>query len=161
MGLFALASTATAEVVYTPVNATISGKGSIKLDVNHDGITDFVLHSVSQLTVCGNRGGFTGSTKLMPKNGGGVVVSHLNFADVEASGVPVEGNSTFYGRKTIVTQFFICSGGSQTVSGYLGLEFQINGQVHYGWAQVHIHAGFGGRTGDMETTLMRRSLARK
>ena len=67
ISLLALASTAAAEVVYTQVNASISGKGSIKLDLNHDGITDFVLHSVSQLTVCGNRGGIYGLHKADAK----------------------------------------------------------------------------------------------
>jgi hypothetical protein len=28
--------------------------------------------------------------------------------------------------------------------GYLGLEFQINGRTHYGWAQVIINAGYRG-----------------
>jgi hypothetical protein len=77
MSLLALAPTAAAEVVYTPVNVTISGNGSIKIDLNHDGITDFVLRSVSQVTVCGNRGGLIGSTKITPTIGDGVVVSAL------------------------------------------------------------------------------------
>jgi hypothetical protein len=34
--LLAFASHAAAEVIYTPVNVTISGKGSIKINLNHD-----------------------------------------------------------------------------------------------------------------------------
>jgi hypothetical protein len=153
ISMLALASTAAAEVVYTPVNVTISGKGSIKFDLNHDRLNDFVLHSVAQVTSCGNRGGLKGSSKLTPVSGDGVVVSQLDFAAVLASGIPVDGNSTFYGRKAIVTQFFFCQTGSETVSGYLGLEFLINGQVHYGWAQIYIHASFS-EQGFIETTLV-------
>ena len=155
MGLLALSSTAAAEIVYTPVNVTISGTGSFKLDLDHDGVNDFLLRLVAKVTACGNRGGFMGSTKITPTAGDGVVVSHLNFAAVLASGAPVDGSSTFYPKKAIVTQFFLCPSGSESVSGYLGLEFQINGQTHYGWAQVNIHASYGGRgSGDMESTLL-------
>ena len=153
-GLVASASTAAAEIVYTPVNATISGTGNIKLDLNHDGIPDFVLRSVSTLTICGNRGELRGVTRLTPKSGGGVVVSDLDFAAVMPAGIPVGKNSMFYDKKTIVTQFFICSAGTKDVSGYLGVEFPLNGKLHYGWLQISIHARFFQTAGDMETTLL-------
>lgn len=154
MSLLFSAPTARAEVVYTPVNVTISGNGSIKLDLNHDGIKDFVLRSVSQVTVCGNRGGFLGSTKITPTKGDGVVVSHLNFAAVLGSGISIDSTQTFYNAQTVVTQFFICSSGTQHITGYLGLEFQINGQIHYGWAQVDIYAHYNYRSFGMSTTLI-------
>jgi hypothetical protein len=53
----------------------------------------------------------------------------------------------------VIGQFFLCPMGSYQVSGYLGLEFQIKGQTHYGWALVSIAAVFNGRTGSMETKL--------
>jgi hypothetical protein len=34
----------------------------------------------------------------------------------------------------VIGQFFLCPMGSYQVSGYLGLEFQIKGQTHCGWA---------------------------
>lgn len=154
VGLIVSAWPAEAKVVYTPVNVTISGNGSIKLDLNHDGITDFVLRSVSQVTVCGNRGGLIGSTKITPTIGNGVVVSHLNFAALLGSGIPIDASATFYDARTVVTQFLICSSGSQHVAGYLGLEFQINGQTHYGWAQVDVYASYNFRGHVMRTTLV-------
>ena len=53
----------------------------------------------------------------------------------------------------MIGQFFLCPMGSYQVSGYLGLEFQIKGQTHYGWALASIAAVFNGRTGSMETKL--------
>jgi hypothetical protein len=154
MSPLAFVPTAAAEVVYTRVNVTLSGTGSIKLDLNHDGITDFVLHSASQLTTCGDRGGLIGSTIITPTTDDGVVVSHLDFAAVLGSGIPIGASATFYKARTVVTQFFICSSGSQHVAGYLGLEFQINGQTHYGWAQVSIDAHYQFQGTGMRTTLV-------
>lgn len=153
--LSALAGPAHAEVVYTPVGVTINGNGSFKIDLNHDGVTDFVLRSVSQLTICGNRGGLIGSTTIKPAiTGNGVVVSHLDFAAVLPSGVPIDNTDTFYMSKAVVTQFFLCEFQQTQVAGYLGLEFQINGKTHYGWAQIQIYAQFGIQTGSMRTTLV-------
>lgn len=127
LSLLTFASIAAAEVVHTPVNVTISGNGSINLDLNHNGSRDFVLHSLSRVGECGNRDGLLGGTKITPTTGDGVVVSHLNFAAVLGSGIPIDASATFYNGRTTVTGFFICSSGHQYVAGYLGLEFQING----------------------------------
>jgi probable HAF family extracellular repeat protein len=156
MSLLAFTPTATAEVVYTPVNVTISGNGYIKIDLNHDGVKDFVLHSASFTTVCGILGGpaLTGSTKINPTTGDGVRVSHLDFAAVLASGISIDASETFYKAQTIVTQYLICWGSSRHVAGYLGLEFQINGQTHYGWAQVDIYAYDNSWRRGMRTTLI-------
>jgi hypothetical protein len=158
MSMLVCAPTAAAEVVYTPANVTFSGNGSIKLDLNHDGITDFVLRSVSQVAACGNRHGLIGSTKITPTTGDGVEVSHLDFAAVLASGIPIDASATFYNARTRVMQFFICSSGSRHVAGYLGLEFQINGQTHYGWAQVKIDAYYMFHMGIKVLTGMRTTL---
>lgn len=153
--LFAFAGSAGATVVYTPANVTLSGNGNINLDLNHDGITDFVIRSVSQGTVCGMLGSaLTGSTKITPTTGDGVVVSELDFATVLASGVPVSGSSLFYNARAVVTQFFFCRGHSEHIAGYLGLEFLINGKTHYGWAQVSIDAYYNWRGYGMHTTLI-------
>jgi len=149
--------TAGAEVVYTQVNVTISGSGSIKINMNHDGTRDFVLQSASWPTTCGilGRGALMGSTKITPTTGNGIVVSQLGFAAVLASGISIDSSSTFYNAQSVIMQFFICSGGaSKHLAGYLGLEFQINGQTHYGWAQVSIDAHDNYRGSGMSTTLV-------
>ncbi len=152
--LLAFASTAAAEVVYTPANVTLSGNGSIKIDLNHDAVTDFVLQSSFKSAYCGTvGGGYTGTTQISPTIGDGIVVSHLNFAALLARGTAVGASSIFYNARSRVAQLKACGSTSKFAAGYLGLEFQINGQTHYGWAQVAIsvHAGF--RPG-MSTTLI-------
>ena len=153
MSLLAFAPDAAAEVVYTPVNVFLSGNGSIKIDLNHDGITDFVLRSHSQVTACGNRGGLIGSTTITPTAGDGVVVSHLDFAALLTSGAQIDSSASFYKSKAVIAQFFLCEFGAYNVSGFLGLEFQIKGQTHYGWAEVSVAAQFGTTHGTMHTTL--------
>ena len=154
ISLVAFASTAVADVVYTPANVTLSGNGSIKIDLNHDAITDFVLRSALTAAYCGTvGGGYTGTTKIVPAMGDGVVVSHLNFAALLASGISVDASSTFYNAGTIVARLTACNSSSKSASGYLGLEFLISGQIHYGWAQVAISVHSGFRPG-MRTTLI-------
>ena len=154
MSLLALASTAAAEVVYTPANVTLLGNGSISIDLNHDSVTDFVLQSVLKPAYCGTvGGGYTGSTQITPTTGDGIVVSHLNFAALLASGTSVDASSTFYNAQTKVAQLVACGSSSKYVDGYLGLEFQVAGRTHYGWAQVDIVVYSGFRHG-MRTTLI-------
>jgi hypothetical protein len=136
-GVLTLQSTAAASVVHTGVNATVSGTGYIKIDLNHDGITDFVLHSSSVTTLCGNRGGQLDKTNIKPTLGDGVVVSHSNQAALLARGIPINANSTFYQLAAVVA-YFACE--SRYIAGYLGLEFQINGHTHYGWAHIIVNA---------------------
>lgn len=148
--VLSLLSTAAASVVHTAVNVTLSGNGYIKIDLNHDGVTDFVLHSSSVPTLCGNRGGQIDKTNIKPTLGDGVVVSNSNRAALLAGGIPINANSTFYQLPAVVA-YFVCE--SRYLTGYLGLEFQINGHTHYGWAHVIVDA-LGIHGSGLTTTLV-------
>jgi hypothetical protein len=149
MSLLFSAPTARAEVVYTPVNVTISGNGSIKLDLNHDRTKDFVLQSVSQGVYCNfDRQGYAGSTTIKPHAGGGVV------APVMGTGISIDSQQTFSKAKTEIMRFHLCSPDLRRAFGYLGLAFQIDGQTHYGWAQVDILVYYNGHTFATNTTLI-------
>src|SRR5215469_15687861 len=52
LSLLALGSATEAEVIYTPANITITGNGSLKLDLNHDGITDLTIVSYGKALFC-------------------------------------------------------------------------------------------------------------
>ena len=150
VGVLSFVSTAAASVVHTSVNVTLSGNGYIKIDLNHDGVTDFVLHSSSVGTYCGNRGGLINKTNIKPTLGDGVVVSHSNRAALLGRGIPISATSTFYQQAAVVA-YFVCE--SRYITGYLGLEFQINGHTHYGWANVIIDAP-GPHGSGLRTTLV-------
>jgi hypothetical protein len=43
VGILALVQPAEAKIIYTPAHRTIPSGGHYQLDLNHDGVTDFVL----------------------------------------------------------------------------------------------------------------------
>ena len=86
--------------------------------------------------------------------GNGVVVSHLDFAAVLPSGVPIDNTDTFYLSTVVATQFHLCEFQGTHVAGYVGLEFMVNGEAHYGCAQIQIDVSCGITKGSMSTTLV-------
>ena len=60
-----------ANVVYTPVNVTVSGNGIIKIDLNHDGKVDMSIVASGRSTLCTTGRGSTGSVYGMPSSGAG------------------------------------------------------------------------------------------
>src|SRR5947209_6710238 len=65
-----------AKIVYTPVNATLSGSGHFAIDVNHDGIRDFYIQATSAPIYCGTGGGgIGGKVTITPATGNGVVAN--------------------------------------------------------------------------------------
>jgi hypothetical protein len=140
VGFLAFARPMEAKVVYTPVNVTLSGNGYLTLDLNHDRINDFTILAASQVTACGTlRHRLLGSAKISPTTHNGIVVSNSDIAALLQSGIDINSSQSFYKGQTVITQFSFCYG-YYRVDGYLGLEFQINGQIHYGWAQVFVNA---------------------
>lgn len=145
---------AEAEVIYRPVDVDFAGTGFLKFDLNHDGVRDFDLHSTSKVTSCEHReGGLIGDTYITPAMGNGVVVSKRHLAAVLPSGVPIDDTSTFYNGQATVARLVACDLTKQ-VAGYLGLEFQIDGQTHYGWAQIEVFVSDYFRGPVMDTTLV-------
>ena len=124
---------ASAKVLYTPF--AVSGNGSIPIDLNHDGTTDFTVHEILKDFSCGNRGGLTMTVAIGSND---VVVSSSNRAAVLPSGILINSSSTFHNLTTLITTS-TCLSGSRQVAGYLGLRFPINGQPHYGWALLEVN----------------------
>ncbi len=138
----ALAIPAQARIVYTPVNVTLPN-GDYPIDLNHDGITDFVLRRYSGPCPIGP--GYLYFLQVAPHPGGGIVGT--NDAAALPSGVQIDSSQIFYGSTALMYQKALgCGGGIHgrwldAYRLYLGLKFLIAGQVHYGWAQLSTHAG--------------------
>jgi probable HAF family extracellular repeat protein len=159
--------TSTGGIVYTPTNVTISGDGSIKLDLNHDGITDFTITASDGYSMCYFANEFHGTDTLFPATGNGVVASNGSVAAL-GSGTLVGSSDSFQTTQTLIGSFVFgpgfppclsylrgwCHGTISSKScsrtAYMGLEFKINGQVHYGWAYLEIYAA---APGTFNTTL--------
>jgi hypothetical protein len=159
VGLLGLARPAQARVIYTHAHTTIPlNGGPVALDLNRDGQTDF---SLSLRTVS-----TTDSRKLLadvaPGNQSNAVwgrgtfsTSRAGFAGEFAAalrrGFIIGPNNAYFQRgKSGLIGFArgyfpsqgTLTGGQwfQTKHRYLGLQFLIEGQVHYGWARLDVPA---------------------
>jgi len=147
----ALAIPAEAKIVYHKANINIQPNSSYNLDLNHDGVNDFTIST--RLFLCNNA-----STFETPGSGNGVegnLPAALNYGD------QIGPSQTFYGGTGVMAFvefridthhfkcYFVTEGGNWLdVSGrYLGLMFQINGEIHYGWAQLSVGASTATLTG--------------
>jgi hypothetical protein len=141
---------AVASISYTPVNRVVPNNGAYGIDFNHDGIKDFWIGSFFGPFFCGLRSGVGGSANLSPeKSTSGVILKGV-FAAALPAGVSVGSAQAFAKRQTQLMFFNTCGGGQvagnwlNVSNHYLGLEFQIAGQTHYGWAELSINGGSKG-----------------
>jgi hypothetical protein len=156
VGMLALTQAAEAKIVYTPTHKRITINSPGYLDLNHDGIRDFVLyHSYGHGTSTTNdvmRAGYDSG------NSGNRVAATLsskgyrNFARALRAGVSIGPTMKFPKRpgatmgELIIfnskgtTQFSgrWANGGKGVMGRYLGLKFYIRGKVHYGWARLTV-----------------------
>jgi hypothetical protein len=130
---------AEAKVVYTKT-FTKYQSGGIPIDLNHDGVTDFVVlygGGIHELVL-----------DVAPQVTGNAVVGGLT-ANAGFFGVAVGSKrafttiKTYYGVGIEMAKFFQY-GQSSSLTGpwadvtdrYLGFKFLINGEIHYGWARL-------------------------
>ena len=146
VGMLALAQPAEAKIIYTKAHQVIGGNGVYQLDLNHDGIIDFLILE-SPVS-------FTSFTALYTLEALGNAVQGYSsgprskFADALSRGArigpgqrfvtsPVDGEDM---ADVWATNHSSGSGGQwRNVSNrYLGLKFKIDGKTHYGWARLSV-----------------------
>jgi hypothetical protein len=164
VSLAAMAASAEAKIVYTPAHTTILAKDDLSIDLNHDGTADFALYNregsgFAALSVgCALHSTFT----MIPPKGAkcsyqtnqvwGRGMASGRFASALPAGFTVRANKFYfqsgnypfgaemggvgYGRYGRSSN----SGGQWLYAKhrYLGLQFVIKGQVHYGWARLNV-----------------------
>jgi len=144
---------AAAEVVYTPVNVSIAVNDSYPIDLNHDGVTDFVLRSHLLQDYCLGGDGYTWNLSVTPAAGAAVVVANGSYAAGLLYGMHVDGDQNWSPSSALLSQleWGPCGYGlygqwSNLPNRYLGLLFRMPGtnEVHYGWAKVSEVAHFDG-----------------
>jgi hypothetical protein len=172
VGLLALSQTAEARIVYTPAHIEILvGGGPVKLDLNHDGIGDFIFSNFWSYSgegrdfwglyvACSFHGvGRSSATCNYQTNqiwGRGVVSGR--FASALPRGFTVRASKPYFqqalkahhGYMPEIPAANMGTGagfyGSTSTRGqwtdsknrYLGLQFVIKEQVHYGWARLTV-----------------------
>jgi hypothetical protein len=136
---------AEAKIVYTQANITIAPRTTVPLDLNHDGVNDFVVSrwqydQVSHLSVAHK----AASNGVISKNQAPGAAAALPF------GVQIGPNRFFEGAGSMATQgsqsgtiFFSGGPWKDAHNRYLGLRFSVNGETHYGWARLTVTAKGG------------------
>jgi hypothetical protein len=144
VSILALAQPSQAEIVYTPTHQTV--RGPLALDLNNDGITDFTINNL--VSSCS-----TGPDCILqnlvvsPNQPNRVWVTYggLSFAQALPLGEKV-GPTDKFGSifvqmdrcKATRSSFYLSGSWPETNNRYLGLEFSIDGQTHFGWARLSV-----------------------
>jgi hypothetical protein len=144
VGMLATATAANARIVYTPAYIVIDVDSPLPLDLNHDGINDFSLrYSVFAV----------GSVKnVRPAQAGNAILGMSLFylgyrsgtlckiAVARQAGDRIGAGSRFgpYNTLFFSSTHGACGEFEKGNARYLGLEFTVNGQKHFGWARVNL-----------------------
>jgi len=140
IGMLALTQVAQAKIVYTPTHKVLPPGGTV-IDFNHDGINDLTLLRYV-------RGyGFSGTDLWAYGN----FVSHsLHGVDDLKAGFRVGKNDRFGSIDGIMASVSRHSNHRTSFRGnwandgkgvknrYVGVRFEISGEVHYGWARLNV-----------------------
>jgi len=134
VSMLAMTQPAEATVVYTPAHRTIVS--GAHLDLNGDGIPDFTFQA--NRYICGTCGYFD---VFAPKPN-----RVMSYGSPQAAGVTVgPPGDNFKGHGGEMVNWCTCSGNGATggpwvgiQNGYMGLEFNIKGTMHFGWARFSV-----------------------
>jgi hypothetical protein len=153
VGVLVLGHTAEAKVVYTAADTNITPNHTIPLDLNHDGIVDFGFKDVYRRS---HTFGFdhTGVLSVLAANPANKVEGYVrvngNYASALLAGASIGPNAKFTTGPNRMEEVFIDTGRVREVDSlcdstwpsgqnrYLGLQFLINGEVHFGWARLNV-----------------------
>jgi len=151
VGVLALTQPVGAKIVYTPAHHVINANQTYRLDLNHDGTSDFELKNVFN-TFSGNSAGYL---RILPQTSANEVwaaarAPGCGSEELCAAALPkgksVGPKGSFrqdYPDGELMTASDVVSGHSGSwlnVTRYLGLKFVIKGKTHYGWARLAVSA---------------------
>jgi hypothetical protein len=156
LGALALATTAQAEVVYTPTYVSLPKQAFAEgagypLDLNGDGTPDFKLVNSTF--------GHGGAALVHPANRVNRVFGTGTLASAFEPGASIGPAGPLAHRApdeaaTIMAGWSVSSGGLNSRGPwrdahnlYLGLKFFISGEAHFGWARLSYHTGTMSLTG--------------
>jgi hypothetical protein len=153
--MLALAQPAQAKIVYTPVHV----KFPVTLDLNHDGIGDFILALGGDASSAGDwgyawfyalRGQFANQDVATAKGAYQPAValragSRIGPGRIFGDGDILVEHYSHFGRGSSSTLWEDqwANEGKGLKNRYLGLKFMINGKVHFGWARVTVTTSGG------------------
>ncbi|MFZ0319658.1 MAG: hypothetical protein WAL56_11075 [Candidatus Sulfotelmatobacter sp.] len=150
VSILALAPSAGAEVIYTPVNQIINAHQGYAIDLNHDGIVDFRIQNLFHVI---SADGYPyiktfalearpGSRVQVGRNGRteAALLSGENIGPIQpaAEGAVMEWQVGESGLGSYYSGSWL-----NVANRYLGLVFNIDGETHFGWARLTVHWNHG------------------
>jgi hypothetical protein len=148
VGALALAQPCEAKIIYTKAHHIIGPNQTYRLDLNHDGIADFVLKDF-YATNSGESGGYL---NVLPKRSANEVwaAQHCTSGTVRLcaaalpKGTKIGSKGSFrrdYPKGEIMGYSDVRgyhAGSWFNVTRYLGLRFVVKGKTHFGWARLTV-----------------------
>jgi hypothetical protein len=154
VGVLAFGQSAEARIVYTPTHVSVTPNDTVPLDLNNDGVADFLLHDIRSTTQAVSHKGFLSE---IPGRSGNEAVGFSRFSRLYASaleaGATIGPGEKFAPGQRIMATIFSDTGARQGTgttnkcggpwdkegNRYLGLKFLIQGETHFGWARLSVH----------------------
>jgi hypothetical protein len=152
VSLLALVPASQAEIVFTPTNQLLTLRNPLSLDLNHDGVADFTLREINSMcsatTNARRRPECSALTiEYLYARGSGTNAVVMG-ASSTALALPVRtkvGPEDKFGARVLL-EFCSTQNGESHQGGpwlnvknlYLGLQFTIDGEIHYGWARLTV-----------------------
>jgi hypothetical protein len=169
VSVLALAGASEAKIVYTETHQVTRPGVPLYIDLNHDGVKDFVLRT----TIYAGSSGFdVGLDPSGYRNNAvaGRRFSHSGYffsaASALRAGARIGPKSKFLVRFPFMAVELFNGVGSQysdegpwadkgngVKDRYLGLKFVVHGKVHYGWARLSVTLGHHRQYDDVSATL--------
>jgi|ERR1017187_345099 hypothetical protein len=172
VSVLALAGASEAKVVYTETHQVTHAGVPLYIDLNHDGIKDFLLRTSFYRGSSGIQVGLAASGYRNANNvvagrrfssGGGYF---LSAASALPAGARIGPKGNFSVRSPFMAAELFNGVGSQysdlgpwagkgegVRDRYLGLKFVVGGEVHYGWARLSVTLGHHRQPDDVIGTL--------
>jgi len=171
VSVLALAGASDAEIVYTEVHQVTRSSFPLYIDLNHDGINDFIFRETYYAGSSGfeiglDASGF-GRNRVAGKrfqSSGGYFFSAA-YALPAGAQIGPEGNFPVRFPFMAMEHFDRIDPQSYSELGlwagkgkgvrnrYLGLKFVVRGEIHYGWARFSVTLGHQRQVGDVVGTL--------
>lgn len=146
VAMLSAAQPAAAEVVYTPVHQVILTHQKVTLDLNHDGIADFVVsnHAFCTTDICG-RTLIARPLAAHNKVAGMKGFIFTLYASAFKPGAKIGASADFSGKLMAAsgTEYGYVGQWQNVANRYLGLKFVAAGEIHFGWARFSVTSGTG------------------
>jgi hypothetical protein len=147
VSVLALTQPSEARIVYTPTHKVLVGRGSIVLDLNHDGIKDFRLFQTFTHTISNYQ--HSTLNVYAAKNTRNRIFGTGIDASALPAGVLIGPQGKFPAKDNLMAKLMNpdssyqwygqwANGGKGVKNRYLGLKFTINGKVHFSWARLTV-----------------------